>query len=135
MTDKVFEFCDAILNFFHFRPNVKKEKKGGYNSGKEIKPKVTSRINTNMVKLKLLDATRKAIIDKTKKTFVSSYAQTDTFKTKLCKDQSIENQSDLLSVADATTETDVELVAYRAKDGTRELDLKSDFYFFNLLLF
>jgi hypothetical protein len=73
-----------------------------------------------MVKLKLLDATRKAIIDKTKKTFASTYAQTDTFKTKLCKDQSIENQSDLVSSADATTETDVELVAYKAKDGTRE---------------
>lgn len=73
------------------------------------------------MKLKLLDATRKAIIEKTKKQYTSSYAQTDTFKTKLCKDQSIENQVDLLNLVDATTETDVELVAYKAKDGTCEL--------------
>lgn len=78
-----------------------------------------------MVKLKLLDATRKAIIDKTKKTFTSSYAQTDVFKTKLCKDQSVENQSDLVSSADVTTETDVELVAYKTKDGTRELMIEN----------
>lgn len=123
--EKIFDKFISILKFFHYRPNVKKEKKPGFNSGKEVKSKVASRINTNMVKLKLLDATRKAIIDKTKKTFVSTYAQTDTFKTKLCKDQSVENQSDLMNVADATTETDVELIAYKSKDGTRELKHKS----------
>lgn len=72
------------------------------------------------MKLKLLDATRKAIIDKTKKQFESSSTQTDTFKTKLCKDQSIENQNDLISLVDESTETDIEFVAIRAKDGTRE---------------
>lgn len=50
--------------------------------------------------------------------FISSYAQTDTFKTKLCKDVSVENQSDLLNPCDQTTETDVELVAMKARDGT-----------------
>lgn len=73
-----------------------------------------------MVKLKLLDATRKAIIDKTKKTFESAYVQTETFKTKLCKDQSIENQNDLISKCDESTETDIEFTATRAKDGTRK---------------
>lgn len=111
---------------------MRKEKKDdkkpqGWNSGgttKEVKPKVTSRINTNMVKLKLLDATRKAIIEKTKKQLVSSYAQTDSFKTKLCKDQSVENQNDLINAVDESTETDMELIASRAKDGTRETNLK-----------
>jgi hypothetical protein len=73
-----------------------------------------------MVKLKLLDATRKAIIDKTKKTFASTQTQTDTFKTKLCKDQSVDNQSDMQNNADASTETDVELVAHIAQDGRRK---------------
>lgn len=72
------------------------------------------------MKLKLLDATRKAIIDKQKKTFESSSTQTDTIKTKLCKDVEIENQADLVNPVDASTETDVELVAYKAKDGTCE---------------
>lgn len=74
-----------------------------------------------MVKLKLLDATRKAIIDKTKKQFTSSYSQTDTFKTKLCRDVEIDNQADLFNPVDESTETDVELVAYKAKDGSCEL--------------
>lgn len=103
-----------------FRPKVKREKKttddkskGGWNStGKEVKVKAPkSRIDTgitNMVKLKLLDATRKAIIDKTKKQIVSSYTQTDTFKTKLCKDQS--------------TETEAEMTSVKSKDGTCKKD-------------
>lgn len=72
------------------------------------------------MKLKLLDATRKAIIEKSKKQIVSSYTQTDTFKTKLCKDQSVENQSDLVHPVDQSTETEIEFVAHKAKDGTRE---------------
>lgn len=108
----------------------KDDKKGGWNTtanNKEpVKPpkKLSSRIDTNMVKLKLLDATRKAIIDKTKKAVVSSYAQTDTFKTKLCKDQSIEAQADLVNPIDASTETEIEFCAVKAKDGTCELESK-----------
>lgn len=71
-----------------------------------------------MMKLKLLDATRKAIIDKQKKTFESNSTQTDSIKTKLCKDVEVDSQSDLLNHVDESTETDVELVAYKAKDGT-----------------
>jgi hypothetical protein len=73
------------------------------------------------VKLKLLDATRKAIIDKQKKQITSTAMQTDNIKTKLCKDQFIDNQSDLLNLKDAETETDVELVALKTKDGTGNL--------------
>lgn len=86
----------------------------------EVVKKPTSRIDTNMVKLKLLDATRKSIMEKAKKQLVSSYAQTDTFKTKLCKDQSIDAQDDLRVPCDASTETEIELVATVAKDGTRK---------------
>lgn len=50
--------------------------------------------------------------------YTSSYAQTDSFKTKLCKDQSVENQSDLMHQCDQSTETEVELVAMKARDGT-----------------
>lgn len=85
----------------------------------EVKAKVGSRIDTNVVKLKLLDATRKAIIEKQKKQLTSSYTQTDTIKTKLCKDQSVENQIDLTNPTDKETETDAELVAFKTKDGTR----------------
>lgn len=63
-----------------------------------------------MVKLKLLDATRKAIIDKSKKQIVSSYTQTDTFKTKLCKDQSTETEAEMTS-------------SVRSKDGTCKKNL------------
>jgi hypothetical protein len=71
-----------------------------------------------MVKLKLLDATRKAIIDKTNKPAKQSqYTQTDTIKTKLCRDVSVDNQSELVHPVDAQTETDVELVAFKAADG------------------
>lgn len=81
---------------------------------------MASRIDTNVVKLKLLDATRKAIIDKTKKTYTSSYVQTEHFKTKLMKDVLIDNQSDLVHMVDEECETEVELVAVRAKDGSCE---------------
>lgn len=111
------------------RPIAKREK--GVKGGKKaaVAPsdsaapakKPISRIDTNMVKLKLLDATRKSIMEKQKKQLVSSYAQTDTFKTKLCKDQSIDAQDDLRVPCDASTETEIELVATVAKDGTREL--------------
>lgn len=97
------------------------DKKSGWNSGgKDVKPKVTSRIDTNMVKLKLLDATRKAIIEKQKKQLVSSFVQTDPAKTKLCKDQSTENQLDLIRPIDKTTDTEFEFLAHLAKDGTRK---------------
>lgn len=72
-----------------------------------------------MVKLKLLDASRKALVDK-KKNQVNAYVQTDTFKTKLCKDVSIECQNDLACPVDKSTETEIELLATKAKDGTRE---------------
>jgi hypothetical protein len=102
----------------------KDDKKSGWNKPPD-KPRSKSRIDTGMtslVKLKLLDATRKAIIDKSKATkqFVNSYVQTDSFKTKLCKDVSIENQSDMVQRVDESTETDVEMVAMKARDGTCE---------------
>lgn len=91
---------------------------------KEVKPKKpASKIDTgmsSMVKLKLLDASRKALIDK-KKNSTNAYTQTDTFKTKLCKDVSIECQNDLSCPVDKSTETEIELLAIRAKDGTCEL--------------
>jgi hypothetical protein len=70
-----------------------------------------------MVKLKLLDATRKAVLDKTKKPMTSTAMQTDSIKTKLCKDQLIDNQIDLINPVDKETETDIELVAMKSKDG------------------
>lgn len=73
-----------------------------------------------MVKLKLLDATRKAIIDKTKMQKANNATQTDSVKTTLCKDQSIDKQTDLVPVADAETEIDVEItMATKTKDGLR----------------
>lgn len=73
-----------------------------------------------MVKLKLLDATRKAIIDKTKIQKVHNATQTDSIKTKLCRDQSIDKQTDLVSAANAETETDVEItMSSKIKDGIR----------------
>ena len=71
-----------------------------------------------MVKLKLLDATRKAAIDKTKRPVISTGMQTDTIKTKLCKDKLIDNQNDLIDPKDAETETDLDLIALKSKDGT-----------------
>lgn len=68
---------ELVINFIILnRPKVRKDKKP--DNKKLVKPepavdpnaevkKPRSRIDTNMVKLKLLDATRKAIIDKTKK--------------------------------------------------------------------
>lgn len=104
-----------------FRPTVKREKadkKGGWNKSEPTKPKeVKSRINTGVTKLKLLDATRKAIMEKSKKQLTSSYCQTDTFKTKLCRDVETDTD-DMLTTVDQASETDVELVAYKAKDGT-----------------
>lgn len=104
-----------------------KEKKPGWGSSannkkevKEVKAKIASRIDTNMVKLKLLDATRKAIIQK--KVLVSTAMQTDTIKTKLCKDQSVENQQDLVNPKDQQTETDLEFVALKTKDGAGKLN-------------
>lgn len=95
---------------------------GGYNSAKEVaKPKIITRIDTNMVKLKLLDATRKAIIDKTNRPAKQTQStQTDTIKTKLCKDQSVDNQQELVHPVDASTETDVEMVAFKSSDGRCE---------------
>lgn len=74
-----------------------------------------------MVKLKLLDATRKAVLEKAKKPTTSTAMQTDTIKTKLCKDQLIDNQNDLLKPTDQETETDIELVALKSKDGVSKL--------------
>lgn len=74
----------------------------------------------NVVKLKLLDATRKAIIEKTLKSKTSSYTQTDTFKTKLCKDVEVDNQIDLVNPVDQSTETEIEYVAVKSADGKRE---------------
>lgn len=85
----------------------------------KVTPK--SRIDTNMVKLKLLDATRKAVLDKTKKPTTSTAMQTDTIKTKLCKDQLIDNQVDLINPQDKETETDIDLVALKSRDGVGEL--------------
>lgn len=73
-----------------------------------------------MVKLKLLDATRKAVLDKSKKPITSTAMQTDPIKTKLCKDQLIDNQNDLINPVDKETETDVELVALKSRDGVGE---------------
>ena len=125
ITDKKFREIDLEMkNDFRFRPNAKKDKKPGFNSGKEVKSKVASRINTNFMKLKLLDATRKAIIDKTKKAFESASTQTDAIKTKLCKDVETETQFDDAASADASTETDVELLSFKTKDGTCETKVK-----------
>lgn len=74
-----------------------------------------------MVKLKLLDATRKAIMDKTAKPRNSTATQTDTFKTKLCKDVEVDNQFDLVCPVDQSTETEVDYVAVKSADGKREL--------------
>lgn len=73
-----------------------------------------------MVKLKLLDATRKAVLEKQKRPVVSTAMQTDTVKTKLCKDKLIDTQ-DLIEPKDAQTETDVDLITLKAKDGTGRL--------------
>jgi hypothetical protein len=86
--------------------------------GGEVKAKVGSRIDTNMVRIKLLDATRKAAIDKSRKPLVSTAMQTDTIKTKLCKDQYVDAQRDLIESKDQQTETDVDFIALKAKDGT-----------------
>lgn len=112
------------LHFFSIfnRPKVKKDK--NRDGDKDKKPSwntggTKSRIDTNIVKLKLLDATRKAIIDKDrqKKTFLSTSMQTDTIKTKLCKDKLVDNQNDLINPTDVCTETDVDLIALKTKDG------------------
>lgn len=54
-----------------------------------------------------------------KKQLTSSYTQTDTFKTKLCKDQLTDNQFDLINPVDQSTETDVELISFKSRDGSR----------------
>lgn len=120
---------DPTFVKYIFRPKVNKKVKddkksnSGWNSGgakEPAKPKIVTRIDTGMTtgKLKLLDATRKAIIEKSKRSFTSNYTQTDTVKTKLCKDQSVEAQSDLSNPIDKSTETEIELVAMMSKDGT-----------------
>lgn len=88
--------------------------------GWNVKPKVASRIDTgvNVVKLKLLDATRKAIMEKAKRTFNSSSTQTEHIRTKLMRDVLVDNQSDMVHMVDEQTETDVEYCAVKAKDGT-----------------
>lgn len=120
-----------IRNFhkeFFCRPRVRKDKKHddrkvGWNTGggKEPKPKVTSRIDTNIVNLKLLDATRKAIIDKQRKVPVSVLVQTEPPKTKLFKDQSMQlTCGELMNHIDQFTETEFEFLAFRATDGARK---------------
>lgn len=47
--------------------------------------------------------------------------QTDNIKTKLCKDQLIDNQADLINPVDKETETDVDLTSMKMKDGVGEL--------------
>lgn len=112
-----------------FRPKLKREKdrkdkekdnKPSWNT-KPAPKKPASRIDTNMVKLKLLDATRKAVLDKTKKPLTSSATQTDTIKTKLCKDQSIDAQIDLVNPVDKQTETDIDFVALKSRDGVGKI--------------
>lgn len=49
--------------------------------------------------------------------------QTDTIKTKLCKDQYVDNQSDLVNLKDVTTETDFEMIAMKSKDGVGQLNV------------
>lgn len=109
------------MTVYSNRPTTFLKKKGGFNSQKEIKPPPQkSRIDSNMVKLKLLDATRKAIIDKTIKPRNSQGTQTDTFKTKLCKDVEVDNQAELVCPTDQSTETEMEYVAVKSADGKRE---------------
>ncbi|CAO1427916.1 unnamed protein product [Diamesa serratosioi] len=115
-----------IINKRDGLPKFKREKKEPAKSLWNTKSKLTdeiggpkklsSRIDTNMVKLKLLDATRKAIIDKTKMQKAHNATQTDSVKTTLCKDQSIDKQNDLILVTDAQTEIDVEMTT-KTKDG------------------
>ncbi|CRL07426.1 CLUMA_CG020396, isoform A [Clunio marinus] len=113
---------NMIINRKDGLPKIRKEKKDdkklGWNpGGREVKQKISSRIDTNMVKLKLLDATRKAILDKAKKVLVSSYAQTES-KTKLCKDQFVDKQVDLINHVNRSTETEIQYVAVKSKDGS-----------------
>lgn len=116
---------EIFFQLFIHRPKVDdKKKKGGYNSTREIKPPPKkSRIDSNIVKLKLLDATRKAIMDKSLKppgSKNSQGTQTDTFKTKLCKDVEVDNQADLVNPVDQSTETEMDYVAVKGVDGKRE---------------
>lgn len=131
MDCKISTFTLILSQFFHFpsRPKVtrekKEDKKPSWGGTAPVPKKVASRIDTgygNVLKLKLLDATRKAIIDKSKSTkqFVSSGMQTDNIKTKLCKDQLIDNQEDLIKPTDQETETDVDLVSMKMRDGIGE---------------
>ena len=46
--------------------------------------------------------------------------QTDNIKTKLCKDQLVDNQADLINPVDKETETDVDLTSMKMKDGVGE---------------
>jgi hypothetical protein len=111
-----------FISLFH-RPKIKKDREKDKDKDKDSKkpswntgPK--SRIDTNMVKLKLLDATRKAVLEKSKKPITSTAMQTDPIKTKLCKDKLIDNQNDLICPKDVHTETDLDLIALKSKDGT-----------------
>ncbi|CAH1728665.1 unnamed protein product [Chironomus riparius] len=100
------------------KDNKDKDKNNDKKPGWNTVPSAKSRIDTNMVKLKLLDATRKAVLDKTKKPVTSTGMQTDTIKTKLCKDKLTDNQNDLINPKDEATETDLDLIALKSKDGT-----------------
>lgn len=46
--------------------------------------------------------------------------QTDTIKTKLCKDVEVDNQADLVSPVDQSTETEIDYIATKSADGKRE---------------
>jgi len=116
--ESIYRYIKSFLFLFH-RPKVKKDREKDKDSKKpswNTAPK--SRIDTNMVKLKLLDATRKAVLEKSKKPTTSTAMQTDPIKTKLCKDKLVDNQNELIDPKDEQTETDLDLIALKSKDGT-----------------
>lgn len=64
-----------------YRSKVKREKKN------EVKPAVSPKVDTNLVKLKLLEASRRARMKK------QAFTQTDPIKTKMLKDEMVDNQA------------------------------------------
>lgn len=103
----------SILKFnasFTFRSRGKKEKKN------DLKP--AAKVDTNLVKLKLLEASRRARMKK------PAFTQTEPIKTKMLKDEMIDTD-DLIQSRNNATETEENFLTFKTKDGECKFSLFS----------
>ena len=104
-----------LSRYCFFRSKGKKEKKS------EIKPAVSPKIDTNLVKLKMLEASRRARMRR------QAFTQTEPVKTKMLKDEMIDNQAELIGNRNQETETEEDFLTLRTKDGECKISFKVNY--------